>query len=337
MVNPQSGYLALLDEFEDERMGLGKNLLVFHAQGYQFVDVEEAPVVDLLGGDLPEREAEILLGQELVQGVEALGVALFSVESLHVLIDKSLDLRIRLVELPKHALDEHDLIRALPALFGRGQILERVEHPEEFDAVGMPTAKLSPELTEMGPEDLRVRLDIQRVSEIVIMDAQTVLVVLEDDLAVFQTLPVNLSQEGRQNFSPDALVGVVPLDVEVVCVRRGRTVLQNIHEHAVFAVVSHVIGNDVLQPAHAQATQLLGHRVEIFGRAQFSIEAERVNDVVSMHAAGPGLENRRGIKVRDTELVKIGNERLGIREAKSFVKLQPIGGERNSDRSHLIH
>ena len=60
---------------QDQLVRGGEDLRLLHAQGGQFVDVEEAAVVDLVGGDPPVRQAIGLLVEQVVEQVEAVRVA----------------------------------------------------------------------------------------------------------------------------------------------------------------------------------------------------------------------------------------------------------------------
>ena len=50
-----------MDELEGEAMHGLEDRRVFHAQGGELVDVEEASIIDFLGGDTPVREPIRLL------------------------------------------------------------------------------------------------------------------------------------------------------------------------------------------------------------------------------------------------------------------------------------
>jgi hypothetical protein len=52
-------------------MNVVEDLFLLDPQGDQLVEVEKSAIVELLGADLPEAEAEILLFEQSVQGIEA--------------------------------------------------------------------------------------------------------------------------------------------------------------------------------------------------------------------------------------------------------------------------
>ena len=57
MIDPQSGNGAGFDQLEQKFVGGIENLQQLHPDGGQIVDVEEAPIIDLLRRYLPEGQA----------------------------------------------------------------------------------------------------------------------------------------------------------------------------------------------------------------------------------------------------------------------------------------
>ncbi len=92
MVDPKPGDLSGADEPEDEAVRLGEDFGVLHANGGQFVDVEEATVVDLLAGHAPESDPVRLLAQQLVEQIERARIVRRAVEVPYGLIEERLHL-----------------------------------------------------------------------------------------------------------------------------------------------------------------------------------------------------------------------------------------------------
>ena len=65
-----------------------KTVLVLGAKGGEIVDVEEATVIDVIGGDTPLGEAIRLGLDEFVQGVEAAGIVGRAVDCGYILDDE---------------------------------------------------------------------------------------------------------------------------------------------------------------------------------------------------------------------------------------------------------
>ena len=66
--------------------------------------------------------------------------------------------------------------------------------------------------------------------------------------------------------------------------------------------------------------------------AELRVEPVVVDDVVAVRAAGPRLEEGRGVEMRDAELLEVGRQRGGVVEAEGLGELQPVGGERHRGR-----
>ena len=88
---------------------------------------------------------------------------------------------------------------------------------------------------------------------------------------------------------------------------------------------AHVVGHDVDHQAHAALLQAFGEFGELFLRADFGIEAGVVGDVVAVHAAGMGHQERRGVAVGDSQIVQIGDDRGGLGKGKTLIELKTIG------------
>jgi hypothetical protein len=85
-------------------------------------------------------------------------------------------------------------------------------------------------------------------------------------------------------------------------------------------VVGHEIQN-LPQPVSVQGVAEGDERRLV---ADLRVEGIVVDDIVAVHAAGPGLEVGRGIDVAHAEALKIWSHAFGIRKGKVFVELQAI-------------
>src|SRR5512139_3599528 len=86
MVDAQARHGSLAHEAEHETVRRLEDRRILHADRRQLVDVEEAPVVDLVTGGLPERGPVCLARDQFVQLVEASGITLDAVVPMHVLV-----------------------------------------------------------------------------------------------------------------------------------------------------------------------------------------------------------------------------------------------------------
>ena len=71
VVDAQARHLAGAQQLEGLVVDRFQHLRLLDADRGQVVDVEEATVVDLLGGDAPEAQAVGLIGQQRLQPIEA--------------------------------------------------------------------------------------------------------------------------------------------------------------------------------------------------------------------------------------------------------------------------
>ncbi len=87
MIHTQAADVPLAHQVENQRMHSGEDFGIFDADGRQIVDVEEAPVVDLIHRDAPEAEAIGFALEQPLQAVEAAGLAAASVDFSQRVID----------------------------------------------------------------------------------------------------------------------------------------------------------------------------------------------------------------------------------------------------------
>ncbi len=110
VVDPQAGDRSLPEKTEDECVYMVKNMILFHAQRNEPVDIEESPVIDLFRRHLPESEAEILFREEIIEEIEALRFAPLPVEQGDAGIHSLPYGFIAAVKLPEDLLGESDLL-----------------------------------------------------------------------------------------------------------------------------------------------------------------------------------------------------------------------------------
>ena len=106
-----------------------------------------------------------------------------------------------------------------------------------------------------------------------------------------QHLAVGLAQDGQQDLVVQLrLDRRFPVDVKVMCITRGGTVLQDVvPPFVIVAHDSHVIGDQVEKLAHAPRLQGAHPLVIIVFAADFGIQAAVVLNVVAMFAPRPSL------------------------------------------------
>src|SRR5437870_6978087 len=90
-----------------------------------------------------------------------------------------------------------------------------------------------------------------------------------------------------------------------------------------------MIGYDVENEAHSFFLQRIDKLIEFFQRTQFGIELGGIDYIVAMRAAGPRLQNRRSVKIRDTEIVQVIDDFNRIRKSEITIELKPVGRDWN--------
>ena len=87
---------------------------------------------------------------------------------------------------------------------------------------------------------------------------------------------------------------------------------------------AHVVGHNVHDQTHAALLQALSEFGELFLRTDFGIEASVVGDIVAVHAAGVGHQERGGVAVCDPQIVQIRNYSRGLVKCKTQIELKAI-------------
>ncbi len=74
MVDPQAVHQAVADQLKDFLVSGLEHRRALHAQAGQFVDIEEAPPIDVIACGAPAGETIVLMFQQVVQALKAFGV-----------------------------------------------------------------------------------------------------------------------------------------------------------------------------------------------------------------------------------------------------------------------
>ena len=153
MIHAQPANVALTHQIENQRMHRGEDFGIFHANGGEIVDVEEAAVVDLVHRDAPEAEAIGFAFQQPLQAVEAAGLTAPAVDFDQRGVDGFRGLRAGLQQARQPALDDLLLPLALADLgivgFGvAGQMAQSGNDAFQFRNVLVVGAQL---LAQLAP------------------------------------------------------------------------------------------------------------------------------------------------------------------------------------------
>ena len=150
--------------------------------------------------------------------------------------------------------------------------------------------------------------------------------------AVTQRFAVVAAQEGHQQLAAEQGIVRLPLDVEEVCIRAVLPPFQYVQPPGIaVAAYGHVVGYDIQNQPHVMGAQDVHQSHQGFFAAQLGVDPGRIDHVVAMLRAGAGGENRRGVKVADTQLRQVGH--LGCRVAQGEVLVQ-LQTQRGAQLSH---
>jgi hypothetical protein len=104
---------AFFQKLQDQRVSVGENLGIFGANRHQVRTIEKTPIVDLLPRDFPVGERIGLLGEQVIQQVEASRIAFLTVDDPDVLVEEGADRFVAAIQIPEALLQ--DLLVAVTA------------------------------------------------------------------------------------------------------------------------------------------------------------------------------------------------------------------------------
>jgi hypothetical protein len=263
--------------------------LVLHAQRRQVVDIEEATVVDVVGCNPPVGQPEGLRLEQLMQRIEAHGIAGSARQAADRLVERGGHPGVRGGELGQRPLVRFLVAIALGNLLrgGAAPVRQRAEQAAQLLQLRIALQR------QHGIEDARVGARIERQAMFVIMDREGAerALELQLELAALEHGSVGLRQHRHQHLVGERRIHRIPVDVEIVRVDGGLPALEDIHPPRI--VGSHdtnVIRHDIEDMAHGVRTQLRHQQLEILAAADFRIEGVVIDDVIAMGAAGARAE-----------------------------------------------
>ena len=89
-----------------------------------------------------------------------------------------------------------------------------------------------------------------------------------------------------------------------------------------------MIGHDVENVAQPGLAERGGEPLVPLFAAQLRVEGPVIDDVVAVHRARGGLQDRAGVEVGDPQLGEVGEHPGRGVERKALVQLDPVGGDR---------
>ena len=325
MVDAQAVERPVADQREDEAVGVVEQLRQLHADAGELVDVEEAAIVDVVGGDAEMRRAPMLVGDQRIEAAPAREVPGRSVDPADGGIDGLADI----------------------VACGRQAGEPGLQVPGAARGMGMPVGQAREgiadrlELGMLIAEDAAVMqwADRQLVRAIgPDGEAAGAGVEAQDELAGFQHHAVMVAEQRHQQLAMQVAPIRGPVDIEPPRVIGLPTPLQHVEPPGIVgAADAHVVRHDVQHLTKAVAPERRDHVPKCVRVAEIGIEAAMVDDVVAVRAARAGRQIGRRIDVADAELRQVRRQPRGLGEAEARAELQAVGGSRNDRRPGLSH
>lgn len=315
-------------------MGLLEDPGGLHPYGAEGVDVEKAAVVDLVGGGPPVGEAVDLLAQDSVQQVEAAGIPLLAIEDPDILIDERLDGPVITAEGREPQLDHLLFPIALPdqvriALRVEGEVRDGGHDAQELLVRLVIRGEEPLQFLEPVGEEGAVGLGDDGEPVLVVADEECPFLEGEDQFPLFQSRSVLVAEDRNEHLVGQLLLDRRPVHIEKGRVGRAGAVFHEVEPPLVASPLdAHVVRDEVEYLPHAVAPEAVAVGVEVLPGAEFRVQAVVVDDVVAVHAPGPGLEEGGGIDVAHPQGAQVGNDPLRILEAEPLVELEAVGCRR---------
>ena len=232
VVDAKPGDLPRSHQRAKQPVGRFEDLRLLHPQANQLVDIEEPAIVDFVDGRSPIGEAVRLMLEQGVQPVEARSIAGDAVGDADRRLDVIAD-RGRVGHQANQALARHFLLplalddsRGVPLGIGR-QVLQRGEDTEVLAQCRVPVESLLQPI-DVHPEHTRRLTRIDRQVAVEIPQVQRPVLETQLQLAALEHPAVLITEERQQHLAFQFGFDRLPVDVEILGVRRARAVLEHI-------------------------------------------------------------------------------------------------------------
>ncbi len=139
-----------------------------------------------------------------------------------------------------------------------------------------------------------------------------------------------VAQDGQQKLVAHGRLERLPIDVEILGVLRGMSILQHVLPPDGVVAHSHMVGDDIQQKPQPLPLQLRRELGKALRSAQFWIEAIVARHVIAVRAVRAGFKDGRGVEVPDAQLLEVPGYGLGVGKGEVFVHLHPVGRNRDS-------
>ena len=203
MIDAHPVHLALAQQAQDQPVGGSKHFRFFHTQRGQFVDIEEAPVVDLFRSDTPVTETIDLGLQQSIQEIKTLRLARHAVEERYRILQKGTHRRVRLGQRCQAPLDDFLFALALGysrwvSLAAQRQVTNGGENAVVLCQWLWGPAQKSSEFITPLFQDEGIALGRHRPTVVKVVDGKGPGGIPQADLLGLQGLAIGLPQDWQQ-------------------------------------------------------------------------------------------------------------------------------------------
>ncbi len=292
MIDPQTVDESIANPVEDPAMRVLKDLLVFHAQPDERVNVEEPSIAQVTIRAAPPRQAIVL---HVEQAVQRVGIGIHLCDRA---IEGRGDNRI-VVEQAPQLFAQHRLV-AMPSsdagAIGCGRTGKSAE------GVGKKRERVRPRLPGSTTEQRAKRARADRIRVVRVSNLELGAMAHDLNFPSLEHATVVIPEDRNQHCVAQARFGRLPLHVEVRREVTRRAVLEHVGPPPVGRGRDrHVIRDDVEHLSQASGLQCRGEAREAFLAAKLHVRSRVIDHVVAMRAAGRCLEIGRAVEMCDPQ------------------------------------
>src|ERR1700754_224572 len=113
-------------------------------------------------------------------------------------------------------------------------------------------------------------------------------------------------------------------DIEISIISGILSSFQHVVQPGVIAVISHVVGNDVLQPRHAMRLKSRRQLLQLLFRAYFRAQDQRVRYIITVRTAFECGSDRRSIDSGYSQLMQVTDDTGKVPESEMIIQLYTI-------------
>ncbi len=195
---------------------------------------------------------------------------------------------------------------------------------QRIESVRQKCQRIAPAFYRRRRDNLPQRSRRYREHPLAVAHFEVAAVANDLELSSLEQDSVLILEHRHQHRVVDAAFRRLPVDIEELCVRARRSVLEHVPPPRILARDRHVIRHDVEHLSHLRMSERVAHSIEPEIAAQLAAYLRVIDDVVAVSTAGRRLQNGRAIEVVDTQFFQVGNNFCRIVEAELAIELDAV-------------